>query len=233
MVKRRGVLGLLRAVLVAGLAILTGMFIYSVARRLGYPYELEWMPGSVLDHVERVRAGLPVYAAPTTQWIPYLYTPLYYWVAAVFTGSFFGCRVISLIATVVQAACIYRLAWLGTRSRFWSMVAVGFFFACFAYSGDWYDLERPDTLCMAIVMVASVFLASSRRSPAVVAAGVLFGLAFFAKQQAGVFILAGIAALLIQRRWSHAAMFATASLGVVGVLTAVMNARTGGWFSFY
>ena len=226
-------LPVLRAILLGGLAALTGMFVYSIILRVGYPYELEWMTGSVLDHIERVRAGLPVYAPPTTNWIPYLYTPLYYWVSAAFTDSFLGCRVISIACALVQAICIHHLAKRGTGSRLWSLVAVGFFFACFAYAGDWYDLERPDTMCMAIVLVASVILVERRGVLGVVVAGLLLGLAFFAKQQASVFILAASVALLIERRWSHAAIFAAASFGLVAGVTAVLNARTAGWFGFY
>src|SRR5262245_34727973 len=79
--KGKGVRALRFAVLAAA-ATLTGMFLYVVLRRLAFPYELEWMTGSVMDHVERVREGQPLYAPPTADWIPYLYPPLYYWLAA-------------------------------------------------------------------------------------------------------------------------------------------------------
>src|SRR5689334_9636631 len=144
----RPALVVLRVLLLAALVALFGAFVYAVRARLAFPYELEWMTGSVLDHVERVRHGLPIYAPPTTAWIPFLYTPLYYWVAALFTDSFLGCRLVSLAAALVQAICIYRIVRQQTRSRYWSLVGVGFFFAAFEYTGNWYDLERPDTLCM-------------------------------------------------------------------------------------
>src|SRR5690349_366009 len=104
----------------------------AVLSRLFYPYELEWMTGSILDHVERVRAGLPIYAQPSPDWVPFMYPPLYYWICALVTKvlpGFLGCRLVSLAWTGVQAYCVWRLARRSSQSRFWAVLALGLFFA--------------------------------------------------------------------------------------------------------
>src|SRR5437016_5947719 len=53
-----------------------------IAFRIGYPFELEWMEGAMVDHAARVRAGLPIYCAPTPEHVAFLYTPLLYQLGA-------------------------------------------------------------------------------------------------------------------------------------------------------
>src|SRR5262245_34390996 len=54
-----------------------GMFAWVVARRIAYPYDLEWMESGMLCHALRLYEGQPIYAAPSVDFIPHLYTPLY------------------------------------------------------------------------------------------------------------------------------------------------------------
>lgn len=49
----------------------------AIAGRAGYPFDLEWMEGGLLHHALRVQQGKPLYVAPSIDFIPYLYTPLY------------------------------------------------------------------------------------------------------------------------------------------------------------
>src|SRR5688572_21865114 len=49
----------------------------TVARRLLFPYDLEWMEGGMLNHALRLAEGQPIYAPPSIDFVPYLYTPLY------------------------------------------------------------------------------------------------------------------------------------------------------------
>src|SRR5579862_6040228 len=51
-------------------------------RRFPYPFELEWVGGAMRDHCFRLLTGLPLYAPPGPDWIPYEYPPLYMWIAA-------------------------------------------------------------------------------------------------------------------------------------------------------
>jgi hypothetical protein len=212
---------------------MTAMVVRAVALRVTFPYELEWMGGSVLDHVDRVRAGLPVYTQPTTRWIPYLYPPLYYWIAARLGGGFLACRLLSLAAAGGQAACIGWLARRAGATPYWTSIAVLLFFSAFFYVGYWYDIERSDTLCVALVLLANVVLSRRRTVLATVSAGAILGLAFFAKQQAFPFLLAALVALLLERDYRRALVVAGVGGAMMLGITRWQDAASGGWFSYY
>jgi hypothetical protein len=85
-----------------------GLLLYTVARRLLYPYDLEWMEGGMLAHAARLAEGQSIYPAPSIDFIPYLYTPLYPALLAAL-GSVFGLsyalgRAISVAAIVAVCA---------------------------------------------------------------------------------------------------------------------------------
>jgi hypothetical protein len=223
----------LRVAVLASAGALAAMFVYVVASRFFYPYELEWMCGSMLDHVERVRSGLPVYTAPSLAWIPYLYPPLLDWIGAALGGSFVACRSVSVAATIVQGVCAWRLARHFGATRYWATVGVLLFCAAFFYVGYWYDVERSDTLCVGMVLAAVTLLVERATIARAVAAGALLGVAVFAKQQALPFLVGGAAGLAIARQWTRAGLFAAAGGVVVLVVTKIEDAATGGWFSWY
>jgi hypothetical protein len=85
-----------------------GVLLYTVARRLVYPYDLEWMEGGMLAHAARLTEGQSIYPPPSIDFIPYLYTPLYPALLAAL-GSVFGLsyqlgRAISVTAIVAVCA---------------------------------------------------------------------------------------------------------------------------------
>jgi len=213
---------------------------YAIAVRVAFPFQIEWMTGSVLDHVERARQGLPIYTEPTASWIAYIYPPLYTWTVALLGGSAWVARLVSLASLTVQMACARKVARELGASPFWSTASAALVLACYRYVGWWYDLERTDTLFGALVLVSTLTLLRARSLPAHLLAGAVAGLAFFAKQQA-VFYVAGAAFGLAvacrtdakRARFVHVAGFAT-SAGVVAVPLAVwLHASSGGWFSYF
>src|SRR3954471_7930841 len=80
------------------------MYLYIALGRLSYPFDLEWMEGSMVHHVARVLAGQPIYAPPTLEFTAFLYPPLYYYVSAAVarvTGlGFTPLRLVSLASSV-------------------------------------------------------------------------------------------------------------------------------------
>jgi hypothetical protein len=187
----------LRAFVVLGLGVDVVLFAIVVALRVGFPYQLEWMTGSVLDHIERLRSGEPVYSAPTASWMAYIYPPLYYGIGALLGGSYLACRLVSLASAAAQAALVRSVAKELGASAFWAFAGSGLFVACYPYLGWWYDIERSDTLFGAMALVVCALLLRGR-TPAVHAlAGALGGLAFLAKQQAVFYVAGGVAALVV------------------------------------
>ena len=191
---------------------------------------------SILDHVERVQRGAPIYAPPTASWIPFLYPPLYYWVSATVARVFplaLACRAVSITATLVQAACIWRLSRRRGTTPYWSALGLGAFFAAFSVVDFWYDLERPDSMFMAMVLVGAVVLDEVRGLRGAIASGAILGLAFFAKQPAILFLLAGATALVLRGEWKRALAFAATAGAVMVPLIIGLDVTSGGWFAYY
>ena len=95
----------LPAVLATGWIV--GLLAYTVAGRLLFPYDLEWMEGGLLIHAWRVLHGQALYVYPTSDFIPFIYPPLYHWLTAAVGGVFgFGyapARAISIVGSVLAA----------------------------------------------------------------------------------------------------------------------------------
>jgi hypothetical protein len=222
------------AQVVAGAAIFACL--YTMFGRLGYRCDLEWMSGAIYDHIERWRDGRPVYTEPSVDWTPFLYPPLYYALVAKLWSVLpigIAARSVSIAASCVQGACIWRLARRHGATRTWAFIGLGIFAAAFADTSFWYDLERVDPLFAAMMLVGAVVLTERCDVVSTIGVGAWMGLGFFAKQPAVVFIAAAFFALLVTRQWMRAAAFAIPA-GIVIVLgVSWLDARTGGWFRYY
>ncbi|HEX7704614.1 MAG TPA: hypothetical protein VF403_27930 [Kofleriaceae bacterium] len=88
-----------------------GLLVYAIAGRVSYPYDLEWMEGGMLHHALRIQEGHSLYAPPSIDFIPYLYTPLYPALLAML-GKVFGLtyalgRAISILSLIVMAGVAF------------------------------------------------------------------------------------------------------------------------------
>lgn len=205
--------------------------------RLLYPFDLEWMTGSELDHIERIQRGLPVYTAPTSDWIPFLYPPFYYYVSNYLDHLVhdlrLSARLVSLSATFAQAYLIWRSCRRFGASKYWSYVALGAFCAAYPFVEYWYDIERPDSLFTAVLLLALCVLEEWKTIWGAVIGGLILGFAFFVKQPALIFAVAAAVGFLITGKLRHAIGLAIATGVVVFGGVHYFNARTDGWFSFY
>lgn len=211
-------------------------YLFIAAHRLSYPFDLEWMEGSMVHHVWRVLAGQPIYGPPTLDFTPFLYPPLYYYVSAAVarvTGlGFLPLRLVSVVSSIAVFWFIYRLAERDTRSRYAGVLAVGLFAATYRLGGAWFDLARNDSLFLALLL-ATVYLVRFRESSAGWAwAGLLLALSALTKQTALLMSLPlFLYAALVNRR--KAMGLALAFGAVLGGVTATYHLRDHGWYAFY
>ncbi len=236
---------------VAALAIAWTLLIFGVmAARISFPLELEWMEGGSLHQAQRLLAGEPVYAAPSVEFVPFLYTPLYPALIAAF-GKLFGLSY-ALARTLSWGFAVATVAalWVGVRreleldealeneARRWQpWLAVGLFCAGYVFTFRWLDLARADACFLAFASWGLVLLRGATRDSrvsmrGVAAAGVCLGLAFWAKQTAALFIVAaGVWTLFCGWR---AALVLVATVGVVdGIGVLIGQALTDGWLWTY
>jgi 4-amino-4-deoxy-L-arabinose transferase-like glycosyltransferase len=233
---RRAALRALRpALLVTALAAI-GLYLVLAVLHLRYPFELEWMEGGMVDHVRRVLAGQKLYVKPSIDFTPYIYPPLWFYVAAafakVFGVGFFSARLLSLAASLGVIALVVRLVQRETGSLSAGLVSGGLFAATYRIGGFFYDLARIDSLFL-LLLLAALYLVRFHGSPrSRVLAAVLFALAFFTKQPASL-LLAPVALhlALVERR--RALWLVVPALVLIGGGVWLLDRIHQGWFSYF
>jgi hypothetical protein len=231
----RWLIGLRWTPLVLGAAH-AALFAAVVMARFAHPIELEWMSGGVWDHVERVAAGKPLYVAPGAEFTPFLYPPLHYWLSALLAKAFaipIAARLVSVLATAVAGACVYLATKRLTQDRHSALLALALFAGAYSVTGYWYDLDRSDSLCVALLTAALATALGAETQRRFAIAGALLGVAFLAKQPAMVFLFVAVGALAFARRFRLAGALLAGGLAVLGPALAWLYASSDGWFWFY
>lgn len=222
------------------------LLVTAISGRFGYAYDLEWMEGGLLHHAQRISDGNGIYVVPSVDFIPYLYTPLYPTLIAVFGVSYQVGRAISILALAGIAVVAVRS--LTSRRHHHlrrgpalagGVLALGLFAAVYPYVEGWYDLVRADTLFLFMVTAGIAALpgwARAGRGPtghARVAAGAaILALAFYCKQTGVIYVVLG-GAIVLATAWRRVPIYVltAAVVGLGG--TAILNVRTDGWFWVY
>jgi hypothetical protein len=227
----------MRAVVLALGAALIILFLWVVIARFMHPVEAEWMTGSVRESVDRVRRGEQIYVAPSATFIPFVYTPIYVWLSAALAhvvSVFVACKLVSLAATLATAWGIARLATILGATRFWSVVGALLHFGTYSVTLFFFDLERVDALAAAFVVLGLVALLGGEGGTARTAlAGVIFGLAFFAKQPGLLAFAAAVSGLVLAREKRRALVVLVAGGAAFALMLGYLEVRTGGWFRYY
>jgi hypothetical protein len=228
---------------VAAVALLAhfGLFV----RRAGFPLDLEWMEGGMLAHAARLASGRTIYAAPSLEFIPFLYTPLYPALLALLSkllplGYLLG-RLVSIasfagaLALIVWAAARQagpRRSLPGAVALAAGVAGAGAVAAAFAFSGSFFDLVRADSLLLLLEAGALALALSGGGRRRAALAGLCIALAFFTKQTASVMGIAiGLGLLLAD--WRRAVSYGLAAAGALGAGLLLLQATSDGWFWRY
>ena len=164
-----------------------GLFLYTVFHRIDYPYDLEWMEGGMLIHALRVTQGQGLYVEPSSDFIPYIYPPMYSWILAGLSSVFelgYGLgRGVSVAGTVLTIMAL--IAALREEHLGWPLAVFGGALFCSTYedTGTFLDLTRADSCTIAALSWSLVAI----RKGAVRSGGALLCLAFLFKHNAAIF----------------------------------------------
>lgn len=202
-------------------------------RRMGYPFDIEWMEGGMVDHVQLIMEGKTFYVEPSINFVPYIYTPLYFYISAgvaEFTGiGYFPLRLVSFISSLACFALIFCFVRKETKSFYWGLAATGFFAATFHLSGDWFDLARVDTLFLAFTLLTIYFIRFNKSTTGLILGGVSAFLTFFTKQSAFLIFIPIVIYLFYDVKWKS--LYFILSFGLLSVGASLyMNIITGGYF---
>ncbi len=215
--------------------------------RLGYPLDLEWMEGGVLTHALRLARGEPLYAEPSVDFVSFLYTPLYPAVlgglSKIFGLSYVLGRAVSILAFC--GALVFLVAAVrGVAQQFESeelpavATAAGLLGAAavcqaFPFCGAFFDLVRCDSLWLFFVSAGLYSCTPGRSVARIVLGALLLVLAFFTKQTAAPFMVAGAATVALTSGLGHGLVFSAVVLGSTAAAVLVGQYLTGGWLWIY
>ena len=222
-------------VVVAALAPIA-IYIYVAVRRLGYPFELEWLEGGEVEIVNRVVHGQAIYVAPSLHYVPYPYPPLFIWVSAAFAKvlgvGFLAPRLVSFLASLGVLALLWQLVRRETGDTVAGLVAAGLFAATYQASGAYFDLARVDSLFLVLLLAAVAVARRGQTWRAGGLIGVLLFLSFFSKQTALIAALPLLVYLVVFRR--RVGIAACLTLGALLVVsTLVLDHASHGWYDYY
>jgi hypothetical protein len=223
--------------LLAAASVYVAVYLFIALRSLWYRFELEWLEGGSVVHVQRILDGQPLYVAPSLDFVPFNYSPLYFYVSAMaarITGNgFLPLRLVSIASSIGCLVLIFLTVHRRTRSRSASFLGACLFAATFEIAGSWFDLARVDSLAL-FLLLAGIHAFESRQ-PLVrsLASPVLLFLSFFTKQTAlAVGASLSLAVLVTGKRYER--LWFPLIFGIlVAVSTLVANALTTDWYSYY
>ncbi len=224
--------------LVAGAVAAAYIIIFAVTAilRITYPFELEWMEGAMVDHVARIMHGLPLYVEPSVDFVPFRYTPLYYYVSAAVSGitgfSLFSLRLVSVVSAIGAFVLLFLFVRRETGRNLPGLLAAALFAAAYPITGSFYDLARIDSLFMVLLLAAAYAFRFYPSMRGAILSGLLFGLAFLTKQAAGpVLALLLIPALFLN--WRYTLVCGFSALVVAGGASLALTLASDGWYWFY
>lgn len=225
-----------RGAVLALSVVLIGLLTVAVAGRVGHPYELEWMEGAMVDHVARIMRGETVYVAPSLEFVPFVYPPMFYVLSAAVskvTGlGFTALRVVSVLATMANLGWVYAIVRRETGQVLPGVAACGFFAGTYPLSGYWFDIGRVDSLFVSFLLAAMHTARFRHRWVAVAGSATLLTLAFFTKQSALVMVLAiGLAMVRVEVR--RAMWFGALTAAMVFCFSVVVDTLHQGWYGYY
>jgi dolichol-phosphate mannosyltransferase len=206
--------------------------------RVGFYGEYDWMEGVHMAQVHRLLAGQPLYTAPSLEYTPVLYGPLYpYFATAVafFAGeSYTILRAISLAAALGSQILIWRLVACITKSPEAAWIATGLYAGSYAAVGYNFDGARVDSFALFFVLLHACLVWRSRNQGLWIslAAAIAGTLAVLAKQTSLAPVLAlSLWAFIAGGRQGRRTGVLTGTLVAVSQIALVWI--SDGWFGYY
>ncbi|MBI5115774.1 glycosyltransferase family 39 protein [Candidatus Poribacteria bacterium] len=212
------------------------MYLFVVPFRMRYPFEMEWLEGSLVIHVKRILAGQPLYVRPSLDFVPFFYTPLYFYLsAAVAKITGVGFPPLRLVAFVSSVGCFVLIALFVRRqtgSGFAALVSAGLFAATYRLSGAWLDIARVDSLFLLFLLAGLYLVKFGESARAWVLAAIVFSLAFLTKQTALAITLPVVIYCLLAD-FRRGLIFGIVAAAIIGISTFALDRLHDGWYAYY
>ena len=214
-----------------------GLYLWTVFHRIGYPFELEWMEGAMVDECRQLLSGNQLYRSPGLDYVPFIYPPGYFVVSAIamrlFGVGIFAPRLVSLLASFGSMLLLFSIVKRDTGSYAAGIISAGLFAAAYAATGAWMDIARVDSLFLFWVVLGlfTVTRWTGSNVSAVITA-LIFSGAFFTKQVALAPALAVAVYYLIKER-KQFILYVITMVIAAGGGTLWLNYYYRGWYMYY
>jgi len=188
---------------------------FTLWRQLVFPFQLEAMECTVLDHAVRLAAGEAVYPEPSPEFVALAYNPgLYLLLRPLFVVAPPSLALLRLPAVLAVAALTALLGWLAaraSRSWRWGLVAAALFVLATRSLDGYLSTGHGDAPMIACALGGALLLEERQKKSRGLLAAVLLVAAFWLKQPGGVIALGAGLLLLLRdrvRAWQPLALLA-------------------------
>jgi hypothetical protein len=205
--------------------------IHAYRTTLGFPFQLDYGEGPILQIAARTARGEPLY--PPLDQPPYViasYEPAYYLLCAlgvrlVGANFLFG-RLVSLVSTLAAAICAGLVVLNQTRHRFASFLACGMILAM-PHVMVWSTLMRVDPLAVGLAFLGFWLFIRGRRAGAIP----VFALGAFTRRTNVAAMGAAFVGDAQQRGWRRAARaFAVQVILILALFASAVAVTRGGMY---
>jgi len=211
-------------------------FIGIAFARVGYPFDLEWCEGGTIGHIRVVLAGQQIYRKPSFEFTPYLYPPLYYYVAVlpslVLGAGHLAPRLLSLVSILGFFVLLGRWVRDETGDPIAGIAAIGVFSATYQLTGFWFDIARVDAFFLFLVFASHMTARAAKTPRRAALVGALIASACFTKQL-GIPLAVPALVVLAMRRVRLGVVAGLVAGALVGGAAVALNVRSSGWFYYY
>ncbi len=223
-------------VLAMGSAFYLLLFYKIAILRANYPFDLEWMEGGAVDHVRRVMDGKSLYIEPSPDFVPYIYTPLSYYVGAIFTYIFgegyLPLRILSILSISGCFVLLGLFTYKSTKDLVLACVPPGLFAASYVLVNNWFDIGRVDSLFLCLLLLSAYVLHHGKTHKKYWISALVLYLAFMTKQSA-LIVFPFLAVVAFRDHWKSGLTFSLTWLITVFGTVLIYNQLSEGWFSYY
>ena len=206
------------AVAFAYMAVQVAVAIHIFLNHLQFPLYLQQMEGVTAMHLDRLAMGLPLYVAPSAQFIPLAYNPGFY-VACLPVYAFVGAplvsmRLVSGLAYFALGGLVGYAVHLHGARRAVTALAVGAYFSAYMVFDAYLDTGHPDSLFVFLAVCAWIVMWRRPTHAGRLAAIVILVAAFWVKQHGAIFVLGALTYITcMERSWRVWPYWAVAAIG--------------------
>ncbi|MBN2490666.1 MAG: hypothetical protein JXQ29_07445 [Planctomycetes bacterium] len=219
-------------------AVNLGFLVFLWFNHVGFPLHLDLMEGLILQHLQQLTQGQPVYPVPSPDFVPLAYNPLFYVVSVPFAWLFGTSlptmRFVAILGHAGIAIMLYLIVLDRTRSHWWSFVTVGLVAAAYRVMDAYLDTAHADSCFLFTALLGTYMLGRSRTRTGRILAVLVLVLSFWFKQHGAWFAIGGVLYLTWQEGVRRSLPYwAVAALAGPAVYLLVGPALFGSHFHYF